>query len=87
MSSPNEGPRAPAAPLDSLSDASPAQAPGAGWLDASVERARPRQAAITRNLHTWSNYQSWTEQVLGSWESSAGGEAGIGPLPEAASKE
>jgi hypothetical protein len=33
-----------------------------------MQRARARQAAITRNLYTWSNYKSWAEQVRGSWD-------------------
>jgi hypothetical protein len=37
------------------------------WLD-RMQRARTRHAAITRNLHTWSNYKSWADQVKGSWE-------------------
>jgi len=37
------------------------------WLD-RMQRARTRHAAITRNLHTWTNYKSWTDQVKGSWE-------------------
>jgi hypothetical protein len=49
-----------------------ANAPGgadayATWLD-RMQRARARQAAITRNLYTWSNYKSWAEQVRGSWD-------------------
>ena len=39
----------------------------ANWLD-RMQRARARQAAITRNLYTWSNYKSWAEQVRGSWD-------------------
>ncbi|MEJ0006546.1 MAG: hypothetical protein WDM77_09315 [Steroidobacteraceae bacterium] len=37
------------------------------WLD-RMQRARTRHAAITRNLHTWTNYKSWTDQVKGTWE-------------------
>jgi hypothetical protein len=37
-----------------------------------MQRARARQAAITRNLYTWSNYKSWAEQVRGSWDSNEG---------------
>lgn len=40
---------------------------GANWL----ERAQPsnsRHAAITRSLHTWSNYKSWTDKVRNSWD-------------------
>jgi hypothetical protein len=36
------------------------------WLE-RMQRARTRHAAITRNLYTWSNYKSWTDQVKGSW--------------------
>jgi hypothetical protein len=43
----------------------------ASWLD-RMQRARARQAAITRNLYTWSNYKSWAEQVRGSWDSNEG---------------
>ncbi len=38
----------------------------ANWLD-RMQRARARQAAITRNLYTWSNYKNWADQVRGSW--------------------
>jgi hypothetical protein len=38
----------------------------ANWLD-RMQRARARQAAITRNLYTWSNYKSWADQVRDSW--------------------
>ena len=41
----------------------------ANWLD-RMQRARARQAAITRNLYTWSNYKSWADQVRGSWDAS-----------------
>ena len=43
----------------------------ANWLD-RMQRARARQAAITRNLYTWSNYKSWAEQVRTSWDASDG---------------
>ncbi|TLY69093.1 MAG: hypothetical protein E6K35_00475 [Gammaproteobacteria bacterium] len=39
----------------------------ANWLD-RMQRARARQAAITRNLYTWSNYKSWADQVRDSWQ-------------------
>jgi len=51
----------------------PAGGPAAGtdayasWLD-RMQRARARQAAITRNLYTWSNYKSWADQVRDSWQ-------------------
>jgi len=44
----------------------------ANWLD-RMQRARARQAAITRNLYTWSNYKSWADQVRDSWGSEGGG--------------
>jgi hypothetical protein len=37
------------------------------WLD----RAQPsnsRHGAITRSLHSWSNYKSWTDKVRHSWD-------------------
>ena len=37
------------------------------WVE-RMQRARSRQAAISRNLHTWSNYKNWADQVKGSWE-------------------
>ena len=40
----------------------------ANWLD-RMQRARARQAAITRNLYTWSNYKNWADQVRDSWSS------------------
>jgi hypothetical protein len=44
-----------------------AQDPYGNWLE-RMQRARARQATITKNLHTWSNYKSWAEQVKGSWD-------------------
>jgi hypothetical protein len=43
----------------------------ATWLD-RMQRARARQAAITRNLYTWSNYKSWADQIRDSWAASDG---------------
>ena len=40
--------------------------PYANWLD-RMQRARARHAAITKNLHTWSNYKSWADQVNNTW--------------------
>jgi hypothetical protein len=48
-----------------------------------VEGARPRHAAITRNLHTWNSYKSWAEQIRDSWEAGMSEE----PLAEAAAKK
>lgn len=47
----------------------------ANWLD-RMQRARARQAAITRNLYTWSNYKSWADQVRDSWATSDNKDAG-----------
>lgn len=47
----------------------------ANWLD-RMQRARARQAAITRNLYTWSNYKSWADQVRDSWANSDNKDAG-----------
>ena len=43
----------------------------ATWLD-RMQRARARQAAITRNLYTWSNYKSWADKVRTSWDPDSG---------------
>jgi len=43
----------------------------ATWLD-RMQRARARQAAITRNLYTWSNYKNWADQVRDSWQGGDG---------------
>jgi hypothetical protein len=61
------------APTESAALVPPLAAPLPGteeygtWLD-RMQRARTRQAAITRNLYTWSNYKNWDDQVKGSWE-------------------
>jgi hypothetical protein len=44
-----------------------------------MQRARARQAAITRNLYTWSNYKSWADQVRDSWASDGNGKASASP--------
>jgi len=49
----------------------------ATWLD-RMQRARARQAAITRNLYTWSNYKSWADQVRDSWAASDAAHAAAG---------
>ncbi len=43
------------------------QDPYGSWLD-RMQRARARHATITKNLHTWSNYKSWAEQIKDSWQ-------------------
>ena len=54
----------PAAPANSPTGGADAYA---NWLD-RMQRARARQAAITRNLYTWSNYKNWADQVRDSWQ-------------------
>ena len=43
----------------------------ASWLD-RMQRNRARQAAITRNLYTWSNYKNWADQIRDSWAANDG---------------
>ncbi len=59
----------PGAPLDVPATPGPtgSQDPYGSWLD-RMQRARARHAPITRNLHTWSNYKSWAEQIKDSWQ-------------------
>jgi hypothetical protein len=68
MSSSNRRDDAPATERDPPAPASPTGGADAyaTWLD-RMQRARARQAAITRNLYTWSNYKSWADQVRDSW--------------------
>ena len=41
----------------------------ANWLDrAQPTSSNSRHAAITRSLHTWSNYKSWTDKVKSNWD-------------------
>jgi hypothetical protein len=63
----------PSADPDSSSaalSAAPRGEGGGDWLE-PLQRSRPRHAAITRNLTTWSSYKTWAEQVRDSWESGA----------------
>jgi hypothetical protein len=67
-----------------------ANAPGgadayATWLD-RMQRARARQAAITRNLYTWSNYKSWADQVRDTWQNSDSGLKGAAAPPKPSKK-
>ena len=50
----------------------------AAWLE-RMQRARQRQAAITRNLYTWSNYKNWADQVRDTWTSGEPPAAGSAP--------
>jgi hypothetical protein len=43
-------------------------APAPNRLQQPAETGRPRQAAITRNLHTWSNYKNWAEKMKDSFD-------------------
>jgi hypothetical protein len=64
-----DAPGAPGAPREPQPANAPAGAEAyANWLD-RMQRARARQAAITRNLYTWSNYKNWADQVRDSWAS------------------
>ncbi|MGH8266692.1 MAG: hypothetical protein ACRETG_07220 [Steroidobacteraceae bacterium] len=72
-------------PPSSHEPAPAANAPGgadayANWLD-RMQRARARQAAITRNLYTWSNYKSWADQVRDSWQTTDGKPASSAAKP------
>ena len=53
----------------------------ANWLD-RMQRARARQAAITRNLYTWTNYKNWADQVRDSWSSTDNNAASNGGKPK-----
>ena len=57
----------------------------ASWLD-RMQRARARQAAITRNLYTWSNYKSWADQVRDSWQGSDSGSKAATTSPKSPKK-
>ena len=57
----------------------------ATWLD-RMQRARARQAAITRNLYTWSNYKSWADQVRDSWQSGDSGLKAAATPPKSSKK-
>ncbi|HVP33524.1 MAG TPA: hypothetical protein VMT09_07730 [Steroidobacteraceae bacterium] len=57
----------------------------ATWLD-RMQRARARQAAITRNLYTWSNYKSWADQVRDSWQGSDSGLKAAPATPKSSKK-
>ena len=47
-----------------------------------MQRARARQAAITRNLYTWSNYKNWAEQVRDSWDANEPAAPGAANKPK-----
>ncbi|HTU63166.1 MAG TPA: hypothetical protein VMF89_32120 [Polyangiales bacterium] len=48
---------------------SPREPQRANWLDrAQPAASNSRHAAITRSLHTWSNYKSWTDKVKSNWD-------------------
>jgi hypothetical protein len=67
----------PAAPADNPTGGADAYA---NWLD-RMQRARARQAAITRNLYTWSNYKNWADQVRDSWQSTESPSSGTAAKP------
>ena len=41
--------------------------PRARWPE-PLQRSRGRQAAITRNIYTWSNYKRWADKVRSTWD-------------------
>jgi hypothetical protein len=51
-----------------------------------MQRARARQAAITRNLYTWSNYKNWADQVRDSWQGADSGAKAAGATPKSPRK-
>jgi hypothetical protein len=51
-----------------------------------MQRARARQAAITRNLYTWSNYKSWADQVRDSWQGTDSGLKAAAAPPKSSKK-
>jgi hypothetical protein len=62
----------PELPLEDLSSTGEYRLSGsaelyADWV-ARVERGRGRQAAISRNLGSLSNYKNWADKVRGSWD-------------------
>ena len=74
MSSSDRGrDNAPAAQREPAPTASPTGGADAyaNWLD-RMQRARARQAAITRNLYTWTNYKNWADQVRDPWSNTDG---------------
>ena len=70
--------RDPAAPAGTPTGGADAYA---NWLD-RMQRARARQAAITRNLYTWTNYKNWADQVRDSWSSTDGNAPPNGTKPK-----
>ncbi|HEY5758242.1 MAG TPA: hypothetical protein VIU34_20590 [Steroidobacter sp.] len=52
------------------SPTTPREPQRANWLDRAQPAApsNSRHAAITRSLHTWSNYKSWTDNVRSNWD-------------------
>ena len=63
----SSGPRSDAVPAATPTPSNSHQDPYSSWLD-RMQRARARHAAITKNLHTWSNYKNWADQVKDSWD-------------------
>jgi hypothetical protein len=70
--------REPAAPTGTPTGGADAYA---NWLD-RMQRARARQAAITRNLYTWSNYKNWADQVRDSWKATDSTGASLAGKPK-----
>ena len=84
MSSSDRGrDNAPGTPREPAPAASPTSGADAyaNWLD-RMQRARARQAAITRNLYTWTNYKNWADQVRDSWSNTEPSTANAGAKPK-----
>lgn len=43
-----------------------------GSSQAGSQGTNPRHAAITRSLHSWTSYKSWTDKVRDSWDKDTG---------------
>jgi hypothetical protein len=62
----------PEIPVEDSSPTGEISIPGAPELYADwaarMERGRGRQAAISRNLGSLSNYKNWADKIRGSWD-------------------
>jgi hypothetical protein len=57
-------------PVNGSGTTGPAE-PYASWVE-RMQRSRTRQAAISKNLYTWSNYKNWADKVKHSFEDDEG---------------
>lgn len=62
-------------PVDKITSTGERLAPNGSELYADwmlrMQRGRGRQAAIAKNLYTWSNYKNWADKIRGSWDADA----------------